>query len=309
MKKTIVAIAVSSAALASVSAYAEDSSASIYGNIQYSYVTSDDDGDQFKDNGSSLGVKGETQINEDLTAFFDYKIKFDADEKSSDTSIAMDQAFVGLKGGFGTVKVGSYDSIYSDAIQDSIDQMEEMGFSNASTTAEGDTIAYFSPSIAGFELQVSAQVKGSGDDEVESNTIDSGTASTTVLKYSTDALTVAVGYDSLENTIGASDTYGLNVAYQLTDSMNVSAKYEQNRDVNTLYGVGARYGYGVGDIYGSYQKVNSDDSSVDDYSEYALGVSYDLASNMYVYVEAGKTFNSNTSDTDAQSAVGVYYGF
>ena len=58
MKKSIIAIAVSSAALASVSVQAaEGSTVDVYGNIQYAY-TDADAGDSFKDNGSTIGLKG-----------------------------------------------------------------------------------------------------------------------------------------------------------------------------------------------------------------------------------------------------------
>ncbi|PYF77806.1 putative porin [Marinomonas alcarazii] len=300
MKKSIIAIAVSSAAFAAVSVHAaEGSTVDVYGNIQYAY-TDNDAGSDFEDNGSTFGFKGETTINEDLTAFFKYELEANADEKNT-VSTRLDQAFVGLKGNFGKVQVGSFDSIYNNAIQDSVDQFENLGFNNNATTTEGDTIAYFSPSFGGLELQASAQVKGSDN-------ANDGTAVTLVGKYSVDALTVALGFDSLENDQADDEnTIGLNVGYQVMPALNVSAKFETTKDIEDTFGLAARYGYGAGDIYASAQVISPE--SGDEYNEFGAGVTYSLASNVYVYGEVASIEANSTADADTQTAVGVYYGF
>jgi predicted porin len=297
MKKSIIALAVSSAAFASLSAYAsEGSTVDVYGNIQYAF-TGGDAGSEFTDNGSTFGFKGEARVDEDLTAFFKYELEADADEKTSDIDVNLDQAFVGLKGSFGKVQVGTFDPIYDNAIQDSVDQFEVFGFDQTSTSSEGDTIAYFSPSFGGFDVQVAAQVKGSAEAE------NSGNALAAVLKYNVDAVTVALGYDSLDNVNEDSETVGLSVAYQVNESFVVTAAIEAEDDVKDIYGLSARYGYGYGDLYASAQSISPE--AGDDYEEYAAGVSYNLASNVYVYGEVGQF----TDDEDTQTAIGVYYGF
>lgn len=302
MKKSIIALAVSSAALASVSAYAaEETTVDLYGNIQYAYGEGSG-GSSFADNGSTFGIKGETKVSEGLTAFFKYELEADADEKNSDVDLGLDQAFVGVKGGFGTVQAGSFDSIYNNAIQDSVDQFEYLGFEGASTTDEGDTVAYFSPNFGGFEVQLSAQAKGDGDVDGD---VNYGTAVTSVIKYSVDALTVAVGYDSNDNTADENATTGLNIGFDVLPNLNVGLKYENEDKTQDILGVSARYGYGMGDIYASYQTVDLDAASSEDYDEYGVGISYDVAANIYVYGEVGQFGESE----DSTSAVGIYYGF
>jgi predicted porin len=308
MKKSIIAIAVSSAALASVSVQAaEGSTVDVYGNIQYVYSDADA-GSNFEDNGSTIGLKGETKINDDLTAFFKYELEADADQKSGDVSVGLDQAFVGLKGNFGKVQVGSFDTIYNNAIQDSVDQFEYLGMTNAAKTTEGDTIAYFSPSMNGFEVQVAAQVKGDNSELAASNT--DGTSVMAVVKYSTDLVSVALGYDARENTsTDPKATTGLAVTVMPMTNLSVTGKYETTDDIQDVLGLAARYGYGVGDVYASYQNVDPDAAGSSDFNEYAAGVTYSLASNIYVYGEVGKYENATNNDTDTQTAVGVYYGF
>ncbi|AWY01933.1 porin [Marinomonas primoryensis] len=321
MKKSIIAIAVSSAALASVSVQAaEGSTVDVYGNIQYAYTDNDASGkgSNFEDNGSTIGLKGETKVNDDLTAFFKYELEFKADQKvdrgttgtlADYNESKLDQAFVGLKGNFGKVQVGSFDTIYNNAIQDSVDQFEYLGVTNADKTSEGDTIAYFSPSMSGFEVQVAAQVKGDGSELAATNT--DGTSVLAVVKYSTDLVSIALGYDARENT-SATDpkaTTGLAVTVTPMANLSVTGKYETTEDTQDVLGLAARYGYGVGDVYASYQNVDEDGAGKDKFNEYAAGVTYSLASNIYVFGEVGKYENALNSNSDTKTAVGVYYGF
>ncbi|ADZ92205.1 porin [Marinomonas mediterranea] len=312
MKKSIIALAVSGAALASASAFAADEvTFTPYGNIQLVYADSDANHSEIKDNGSTFGFKGETKVKDDLTAFFKYELEADADEKTNDIAVNLDQAYLGVKGSMGKVQVGTFDSIYNNAIQDGVDQLEYIGISGAATTAEGDTIAYFSPSMSGFEVQLSAQVKGKADDDVQAaetatvkaGTTEDGTALTFVAKYSVDALTVAFGYDSLDNVNGAEETMGLSAEYKLNEALSLRAKYEENDDVDSRFGLGARYAYGTGDVYGSYQNVDPD--SGNSYDEYAIGATYNVASTMYVYAELGQVEASE----DDVTALGATYVF
>ncbi len=308
MKKSIIAIAVSSAALASVSAYAaEGSTVDVYGNIQYAYVDKDAGGN-FEDNGSTIGLKGETKINDDLTAFFKYELEFDADQKSGadDNGKAdLDQAFVGLQGNFGKVQIGSFDTIYNNAIQDAVDQFENFSATNAAKTTEGDTIAYFSPSINGFEVQAAVQVKGDASEGQATNANYDKSSSMMVVKYSTGIVSAALGYDTRDNTADAEATTGLAITVTPLENLSVTAKYETTEDTRDILGLAGRYGYGAGDLYASYQNVDPEAAGSDDFNEYAAGVTYNLASNVYVFAEVGQF----TSAEDDQTAVGVYYGF
>ena len=327
MKKSIVALAVSSAALASVSAYAADNaSVDYFGNIQYAYVTANPDEagqvstNDFKDNGSSLGFKGESQVSDSSTAFFYVKYKVDATTKSSDASVAMDSAYVGVKNNdYGTVKVGSFDSIYNDAIQDGVNQFEYLGLHNNSTSAEGKTFAYFSPEMSGFQAQLSM---GTGTKTADAATgtvlTKSNTATTAVLKYSTDVVSVALGYDDLAKSTTLGDTIGLAVTFTGVENLSVTGKYEKTTDKNSsnagakTFGLAARYSYGMGDVYGSYQKVNQDLSTAKDYNEYGIGATYSINSSMYVYVEVGQGDTSSSTVTQnetQQTIMGVTYSF
>lgn len=187
-------------------------------------------------------------------------------------------------------------------------QFEYFGVKNAELTDEGDTIAYFSPSMGGFEVQLSAQFKGKAESEVGNGTED-GTALTAVAKYSVDALTIAAGYDSLENNTARSNadsaTYGVSATFQATPALSVGAKWEEEEDQNSIIGLATRFNYGSGDVYATYQNVDPDAAGSDDYNEYGVGATYNLASNMYVYAELGQ----NGANEDDVTAVGATYLF
>uniref|UniRef100_A6W1E2 Porin Gram-negative type n=1 Tax=Marinomonas sp. (strain MWYL1) TaxID=400668 RepID=A6W1E2_MARMS len=319
MKKSIIAIAVSSAALASVSVQAaEGSTVDVYGNIQYAYVDKEAGGN-FEDNGSTIGLKGDTKINDDLTAFFKYEIEIKADQKAGleDSGKSnLDQAYVGLKGSFGKVQIGSFDTIYNNAIQDNINQFEYLSPTKAANSSEGDTIAFFTPSMSGFEMQVAIQVKGKASEtNTEGNPNGDKMSSMTVLKYSTDMFSVALAHDTRSNIAGpttsknAKATTGLALTVLPLENLSVTAKYETTESTQDILGLAARYGYGAGDVYASYQNVDPDAAGSSSFNEYAAGVTYDLASNVYVYAELGEFENAKSSTTDTQTAVGVYYGF
>ena len=178
----------------------------------------------------------------------------------------------------------------------------------AGTTAEGDTLAYFSPSFNGLELQASVQVKGEAESEVADSSVKKGSAIALVAKYTLDDLTLSAGYDDKGTTVNGKDTYGFAAAYQVSPALAVNAKFEQETDTNTLMGVGAKYAYGLGNVYGSFQTVDPDASNADSYNNYLVGVSYDVASNMYVYAEYGQQAADNTNE-DKVTAIGTTLSF
>ena len=99
-------------------------------------------------------------------------------------------------------------------------------------------------------------------------------------------------------------TYGLNVGFQVNPALSVSFQYEDETDVAETFGLGARFNYGSGDLYGTIQTVDQEGSATD-YDMYGIGATYNLASNMYVYAEYGQT----GSTEDKVTAAGATYLF
>ncbi|NYS62133.1 porin [Vreelandella salicampi] len=354
MKKTLLATAIAGAAFASgaqaATVYNEDGTKlDIYGNIQIAYYSTDDASgdaqDGIADNGTTFGFAAEHMITRDLAGYLKLElddIKADEMATASDASDAGDTAYVGLKGNFGDVRLGSYDQLIDDWIQDPITNNEGFDVSD-STTAHGDgsnqqtdKVTYTSPSFSGMQFAVGTQYKGdfdsadSGVDNDSSNASFFGGA-----KYSAGAFSVAAVYDNLDNVLynnngtadSVGDQYGITAQYTV-DSLRLSAKLERfdsdiaDGDSTNFYALGARYGYGNGDIYGAYQYVDVgagtflselDESLQDEqdrdetYNEVIIGATYNISDAMYTWAEIAMYDREN--DEDDGVGVGVTYMF
>lgn len=301
MKKTLLATAIAGALAASgaqaATVYNQDGTKlDIYGNLQIAYrtieradettgdVSSEDD---IFDNGSTLGIAGEHVIYDGLTGYFKYEFEGEADEaKNAGGLNSGDQAYFGLKGNFGDARIGSWDPLIDDWIQDPISNNEyfdvhdsNQNIAGASDSREGNKLQYMSPSFSGFQFAVGTQYEG--DAEERDGTFkanagqyageklgvqgDDGNASFFGgVKYTAGAFSIAAVYDNLDNNDGeytsgalagrnfeAGEQYGITAQYSW-DTLRVAAKverFESNSDEQedvNYYALGARYGYGNG---------------------------------------------------------------
>ncbi|WP_176493478.1 porin [Cobetia sp. 5-25-4-2] len=348
MKKTLLATAIAgAAALAATSASAatvynqDGTKLDIYGNVQlaYSYVDQlgGDPESELGDNGSTFGAKGEHKINDDIVGYFKAEWEYDADEsKGSGNGLNDgDQSYVGAKGSFGDARIGSWDQLMDDWIQDPISNNEYFDLTDSSgnisgdsSVREGNKLQYMSPVMGGMQFAVGSNFEGDGEDE---NVTDSNQASFYAGgKYTVGGFSIAAVYDDLGQFDGVDDgtgasqgdigeQYGLTAQYTV-DALRVAVKAERfaadadNADVD-YYGIGARYGYGMGDVYGGYQYVDAEDGSDlaadnggdDSFNEFNLGVTYNISSAMYTYIEYAQ-YDRSGDDGDG-AAVGIYYGF
>jgi len=377
MKKTLLATAIAASMAATgaqaATVYNQDGTKlDLYGNLQFAYAnTNDADGestDELADNGSTLGVKGEHMISEGLAGYFKYEFEGDADEiKGAGGLDTGDQAYMGLKGNFGDARLGSWDPLIDDWIQDPITNNEYFDVSDSNQnifgiedSREGNKLAYTSPSLAGFQFAVGTQYEGDAEDNnVETgvgaagpnagqsfavqNDSDSNASFFGGLKYTAGAFSVAAVYDNLDNNDGtytagpyagqefdAGEQYGITAQYTV-NTLRVAAKLERFQsdsdlieDVN-YYGLGARYGYGMGDIYGAYQYVDVGGDSLTDtadnaftsgdwpneegesYNEVVLGATYNVSDAMYTFIEGA--WYDRENDADDGVAVGAVYMF
>ncbi|MDX1466493.1 MAG: porin, partial [Halomonas sp.] len=176
MKKTLLATAIAGALAASgaqaATVYNQDGTKlDLYGNLQLAYAATESDvsedgeerqistTDGIVDNGSTLGVAGEHVIYDGLTGYFKYEFEGDADEiKGAGGLDTGDQAYFGLKGNFGDARIGSWDPLIDDWIQDPITNNEFFDVSDSNSrivgveTREGDKVSYMSPSFGGLQF-------------------------------------------------------------------------------------------------------------------------------------------------------------
>jgi predicted porin len=284
----------------------------IYGNIQVYQEWNEQDpkggpktsDHQFKDGGSTIGFKHDHAITEDLTGFFKAEMEFDADDKASSGGLnGLDEAYIGLKGDFGSIQIGSDDTVYEQMLNIT-DISEQIGISgNLTSISEGDNAQYvgsFGDFTVGLTYKIDANIsKG------EQRGAQIGGA------YSSDAFYVGLAY-SMESDIGAvkgTDAFGLAAEAYIGD-LTLQAQYEDQDDTSDYLGLQAIYGIKATQLalgYGIYGAEGADE----DVEQLFVQALYNVSDNMYVYVEASQTSNDgNTKDNDATStAVGATYAF
>lgn len=342
MKKTLLATAIAGALGASFAAQAatvynqDGTQLDIYGNIQIAYYSldaGDESVDEIADNGSTFGFAAQHVINDGLTGYL--KLEFDdfkADEIKVRGRDAGDQAYVGLKGNFGDVRLGSYDPLIDDWIQDPITNNEFADVSDSSGLIgavdyygagdrEGDKFQYMSPMFGGLQFAVGTQYKGDAEERNVGIEADGRASFFGGVKYTVGAFSIAGVYDNLAiydgtsiatgEELEAGDQYGITAQYTM-GALRVAAKVERfaaevdDGDVD-FYALGARFGYGNGDVYAAVQQVDPETDLVDDFTEVLGGVTYNVSSAMYVWTEAG--VRDQEDDIGDFFATGVTYSF
>ncbi|WP_372965591.1 porin [Marinobacter sp.] len=316
MKKTILATAIAAATFSGAALAQESNLPTVYGNIQYVLQHTNVDGAgstvEHADNGSTLGVTHEHEIAPGLTGFFKLELEgINADNKSKSSGIdSLDEAYIGVKGDFGQVWVGSDDGVYERAVV-IIGNFHEVGSDifSAGTTSEGDQIQYQSPSFGGLVLGAGVQVNGDGEGTKSYPYQLSAT-------YSVDALSVAFAMDSNEAAVGSNEnTYGLAATYDMGD-LSLVGEYQTRSDDRDIYGVMGVYTLGANQFALAYQLQDMDNGDKND--TVTLQALHNLSDNMYVYVEgylsngdnaAQYTLEGASGDEQSIAAVGAVYYF
>ncbi|WP_104202155.1 porin [Billgrantia saliphila] len=271
-----------------------------------------DNGAEFVDVYSRLGLRGQQQINSDLSAFAHLEWRFRADEAGSNGVSSFDafsetrQAYLGLRSAsFGTVQAGNFDSMYNMFVSSPFDVYIDRGLEFAShrTHSRGDSIGYYTPDLGGFQAFLQAK-HYSDRNTLEASEASSETVTQGGVKYEVGGLRLALGYVDDEAIVDASGArltnsnavgndevrYGATAAYAFNDQFSARLGYE-TRDDNETYGggfdtwgLGMTYAMGQWAFNADVYNVDSEDAS-DERLAWAAGTYYKLASNFDVFLE------------------------
>lgn len=335
MKKSILAIAVASMAVSS----AAMADSTVYGNVHLSLNQADNDIDgadnnlAVSSNTSAIGVKGSEDLGDGLKAI--YKVEFgvtigpgpttDPDgsfitggESAVGGLTGRDQ-FVGLKGGFGTIKFGTMSSNYKQ-MGGKVDPLyrtplEGRGkvLGTQSSTLHGGrgmnrgrqthTAQYVSPKFSGIQLVANTTFSGSNDETsgigvrwsnksilVFADYITGRTSLTTVDPVTGDDV-ATINCDTADGcTTEAATKIGGKFSAK---AFSVAAQYEMAQD---------RTGYDYGFLAGTFN-INSNNALIatygmadfdeaagqdsQDYTGYALAYNHNMSKMTNVYVGYG----------------------
>ena len=329
MKKTLIASAVAAATLSSsvfamdpASDLAErlDSMPTFYGNIQLAWAgetvdngTTETSTNEFADNGSTFGIKHEHAISDELTGFLKAEFHFDADDKNNQSlGEQLDEAYIGVKGDFGSIQAGTDDTVYEWV--DIMDMYEYTGLEgDLATQKEGDNIQYSSPEMSGVTVGVTVPV--------DSDTQFGGALAA---KYAMDNIEVVLAYGlgREETGVESGDAFGLGVTVGL-DDLTLMAAYESKgessvgnvdqNDGTDYMAIMAQYAMGANNFALGYSMTEMDGTTDPESDSIYVQALHNVSDNMYVYLEYLMTSDSDNtpaSDVDTDTLVlGATYAF
>ena len=302
MNKKLVAVAVAgvlAAPLAAQAAQAQTANVTLYGrlNLTAEVVNSEQSdgskGNYFRvnSNSSRLGVRGTESLGGGLNAIFQIESSINGD--SSGGSLAGRETFVGLQGGWGTVKIGNFKAPYDNilTIFGNAPTLTTSILSTASVWAQGsgskddggfdvrlgNSVRYDSPKIAGFDGSVQiSQFDTSGG----YGTVDQQRDHAYVLSaggfYNNGPLQVGLAYEGNNSVRGnALDDYAASLAGSYDFGMfRLGGVYERlkydtpsgdlKRD---YYGVSGTFDLGPGQVYAYVARANDGKGSACDIND------------------------------------------
>lgn len=313
MKKTLLATAIvgalgASAAAQAATVYDQDGTRlDIYGRIAMGIAGGGpefnnagqeiDNGAEFVDVFSRLGLRMSQQVTSDLSAFGHLEWRFRADERRSGEAFRETrQSYIGLKSEqYGTVVGGNFDSFYNQFVVDPFDVYIDQGlqFAEHPTQSRGDSIGYYTPDLSGFTafLQLKHYSERGLLEGIETTEQGEVVAAQGGVRYAEGPVTVALGFvdDVVRGGGNGEMLYGLIGSYDITDQFSARLGYE-GRDNSTEFGggfdtvgLGGTFTTGPWAFNVDYYNIERDDDSTS--NAWSAGAYYKVSSNFDVFAE------------------------
>ncbi|MEO8598975.1 MAG: porin [bacterium] len=329
MKKTLIALAV----LGSIAGVAQAQSAvTIYGKLDVGVTKTTGQATKMDHNHNSrLGFKGSEDLGGGLSAIFQLENRFFADtgvlKTTSDAPAGTQQLFqaqsnVGLKGNFGTVRLGRiYNPVDDIAVamdpfgQDGIGAMQ---LNALAVTRQDNSLRYDSPDFSGFGAQA---IYSLGEKPVGVTVANQNDGYGVAATYNNGPISLAAGWNRKTNTnnsnyasIGGGYTFGpakIMALYEDAKIKNVGATEQKQK--NAL--IGLAYNIGAGTINASYGQLKNADLLNQNHKDkkFALGYTHNLSKRTSLYADIARTdldvANKAGNDKINAYEVGVTHNF
>jgi predicted porin len=285
-KKALIAAAIAAGLAASANAAAETT---VYGKLHTSIASvSQDDGTtdtsatQFKSNASRIGFKSKKTLENGMEVSGQAEFEIDAvgdSDKSSTDLIKLRNTYVGLKGGFGEVRIGRHDTPHKM----STGKLDPFGdtyadYNNIITEDHrlSNVIAYLNK----FGPVGVAAAYYAGDDSVTGE--NAGDATSVMVNYSGGPLYLAAAVESHNDTVAG--------------------------DLQTATKFGAGYAIGPVDLGLVYETLSFDGNTVKDQDETYVSAQFKMTDTMKLKAAYGMRDDGvSATDDEVMSAVGFDY--
>jgi predicted porin len=226
MKKKLMAVAVAGALAAPALAVAQTSTVQVYGRITYEYgIIDQGEGQRSTDyadspGGSAIGFRGEEKLGGGLSAWF--QCTSTADPRGTGSVWCARNSALGLKGGFGNVFIGNWDTPFKRAISPGGVGGNDTGIWGTAFLLTGDSttdavganrlnfkkrqnnlITYDSPSFGGFQVMAAFTSAQTATGTVALATNNKPRVLSIAGQYSAGPLFVAAGFEQHRDYAGA----------------------------------------------------------------------------------------------------------
>ena len=198
MKKLALSLAVAAAPFIAQAETIEIEKPSFYGklNVTQEFVQPENAGNysQLNSNASRLGLKGKIALDHGLTGIYQVEYEVNADdgtESKSGNTLTQRNTFAGVKGEFGEVIVGMFDTPFK-ATQNKIDLFNDLrgdikNVISNSENREANSVQYTSPNMGGAVVTV---------DHINSENENTNNSLSTSVAYTLENIYVAAAYDN-----------------------------------------------------------------------------------------------------------------
>jgi len=333
MKKTLIALAVLTV---SGAAFAQ-STITIKGTFDPSFVSQKStygNGNSVTQTGLQNNRQGTSQITflgtEDLggglKANFLYEGDFNATQQAGSGNAIGDgggEVFVGLSGGFGSLKLGAPNtpSLTAQTASNPFGTKIGSGFSamNAGHVRSSNSIRYDTPSFSGFTAAVLVANKTKADTNPSTPVAAVADSTDIGLFYANGPLAAGVSFWKTSGLAGAADNKETNayVSYDLGVAKVGAGMFTEETGTtvdSSAYNLSVAAPMGAVTLMGNYARKNDKTAANKDRTVTALGAKYDLSkrTSIYARVVNDKIDNETTATTaykNAYTLVGVQHNF
>lgn len=280
-------------AMASLTPVAAMADVTLYGkaNVSLEWVEQGDESHTaLESNASRIGFKGSEKINDSLEAI--YQLEYEAHFDDGSTTFGHRNLFVGVKGGFGQLIGGRFDTPLKMA-QNKVDVFNDLrgdirNFITPNDLRSQNTVMYSSPSLGGFIGQFA--YSSSEDEEV-----DNGKSAS--ISYTMDSIYLALAFDQdirIENAealraVAQYSVSGWQFGVLFEQSEDEGADKEDAWLASVLYNLNANWAvkaqYAQSDIPFIYGTDPDTEIALrtDNSESFSLGADYKVSQNFIVY--------------------------
>ena len=325
MKKTILKAAIAASLLAPAVALAEPT---VYGNVHVSI----NDFDTAKNldmtsNTSSIGVKGSEDLGDGMKAIYKAEFQFDAADGDSakdgttgsgnGNALTQRDVWAGLKGGFGSIKLGTMSSNYKQK-GGKVDSMyrtrlEGRGFMQTQSRLHGgratnrgrmtNAVQYASPKFSGIQLVANISISGSDE---ETTGVGVRWSNKSIMAYADWIDTV--GNNATVSPNGTTESAMKVGANYKGDAFFVGGQFEAAEDVtrNDYMHLNGGFNFtkntSVSLTYGTQTHFND---SLQDTASVAVLLNHKLSKKSKVYAGYGDRSSDTASKEESLFTVGI----